>query len=77
MATLDITDSQVLELIRQLPSDARSEALRRLLADGDWDVLLAYGQARLADQLRQRGLEPSDMSPDEIEAVIERIADGE
>ena len=77
MPTLKLNDEQVVELVRQLPKAARGEALRALLADPEWDAMMAYGGARLADALAARGLDLSTMSPDQIEQAIDRIAEGQ
>ncbi len=76
MPVLTIAADQVIELIRQLPKDARVDALRILLADPDWGSLLADGEDRLGEQLAKRGLDRSRMSPDEIERAIDEIAEG-
>jgi hypothetical protein len=76
MPTLKLNDEQVVELVRQLPKAARGEALRALLADPEWDAMMAYGGARLADALVTRGLDPAAMSPDQIEQAINDIAEG-
>ena len=75
MPVLNIGDKQVVELIRQLSKEVRGEALRALLADSEWDELLAYGQARLDEAIEKRGLDRSDLSPEQIEQAIEDIAE--
>ncbi len=76
MATLNIKDEQVIDLISQLPKTAKAEALRALLADADWDGLLTYGESRLDEAFRRRGLDRSAMTPEQIENAIEGITEG-
>lgn len=77
MPTLSLADEQVLELIDQLSLPARAEVVRRLLADTGWERLLSYGESRLDAEFKKRGLARSNMSIDQIEGAIERIADGD
>jgi hypothetical protein len=76
MATLNIKDEQVIDLISQRPPAAKADALRTLLADAEWDSLLAYEESRLDDAHRRRGLDRSGMTPEQTELVIEEIAEG-
>jgi len=76
MATLEIPNEKVLDLLDQLSNDAKRQALQRLLADPAWDGLLAYGESKLDEQLAKRGLDRSLMTPNEVEDAIRRIADG-
>lgn len=68
-----IPDEQVVEWVRQLPQPARADALRALLADSDWDDLLAYGSARLDDALAERGRDRGSIAPDAIDRAIDDI----
>lgn len=76
MPVLNIAAQQVIDLVRQLPRPERGEALRVLLADPQWDSLLAYGEARLDEQLCKRELDRAALRPEQIEQAIEDIAEG-
>jgi len=76
MASLNIPNDLVIELIDQLPADDKRRALQRLLSDEAWDGLLSYGESKLDEQLRRVGLDRSRMSAEEIETTVSHIADG-
>lgn len=75
MATLILSDEQVIELVKQLPVGQQVEVFRFLLLQqwGKWESLSRYGaeKARLVSQ--ERGLEWDGMSEEERETFIDDV----
>jgi hypothetical protein len=75
MPTLELTDGQVVELVRQLPPDRRRAALLALAADGAArrDLRLSETEAGLRRAAVQRGRDWDRMSDDEREAFVDGL----
>lgn len=73
MPTLELTDEQVLELVRQLPPEKQAALFRHLLKSlwSAWEELSRYGEARVRRVAAQRGLDWDTMSEGEREAFID------
>jgi hypothetical protein len=75
MATLILSDEQVIELVKQLPIGRQVEVFRFLLLQqwGKWESLSRYGaeKARLVDQ--EKGLDWDVMTEEEREAFIDDV----
>jgi hypothetical protein len=75
MATLILSDEQVVELVKQLPVEQQVEVFRFLLLQqwGKWELLSRYGveKARLAAQ--EKGLDWDVMTEEEREAFIDDV----
>jgi len=79
MPTVNISDDQVVELAKQLPTPARralAVALLREAADvPDLDALRAGDRPELARLLKERGLDMDRMNTEEIDDVIRQICE--
>ncbi len=75
MPTIQLTNEQVLELVKQLPFDQKMELLRYLRSvwEESWLELANYGQERAREVARQRGLDWDAMTEDEREAFIDQL----
>lgn len=75
MATLTLSNEQVIELVRQLPAAQQAEIFRFLLLQqwGKWVTLSHYGadKARLVAQ--ERGLDWDAMTEEERETFTDRV----
>lgn len=75
MATLILSDEQVVELVKQLPIGRQVEVFRFLLLQqwGKWESLSRYGveKARLVAQ--EKGLDWDIMTEEEREAFIDDV----
>jgi hypothetical protein len=75
MATLILSDEQVVELVKQLPIGRQVEVFRFLLLQqwGKWESLSRYGveKARLVAQ--EKGLDWDVMTEEEREAFIDDV----
>jgi hypothetical protein len=75
MATLQLTDEQVIELASQLPTDKQQTLLERLVQRvwPRWAELSQYGQQRARAVAAERGLNWETMTEAEREAFVDRI----
>ncbi len=75
MPTIQLSDEQVLELVKQLPFEQKMELLRYLRSvwEEAWLELANHGQERAREVARQRGLDWDAMTEDEREAFIDEI----
>ncbi len=75
MPKLELTDEQVIELVRQLSPEKQEELLRNLLLTrwARWAELSQYGQERVRQLAAQRGLNWDAMSEQEREAFIDDL----
>jgi hypothetical protein len=71
MPTVELTDQQVVDLVRQLPADRKREALLAL-AEGR-DGRLTYAETQLRRLSAQRGLNWDQMSEEQREAFIDDL----
>jgi hypothetical protein len=75
MPTLELTDEQVMELVKQLPPERKREALFALAeaARARREERLDYAEAQLRRLCAERGLDWDAMSEDEREAFIDDL----
>lgn len=75
MPTLELTNEQVIQLVKQLPPDQQEVLLQHLLTSvwGTWEELSRYGAARVRQVAAQRGLDWDAMSEEEREAFIDDL----
>jgi hypothetical protein len=75
MATLTISDDQVLALVRQLPDERRAWLLRQLLLEQwpAWVDLSTYAAERMRLVAATRGLDWDSMSEDEREELVDTL----
>ena len=69
---LQVPESQVVEWVKQMSPDAKQAIIKALLPELDrLDVLVDYGEARMREICRQRGLEWNSLSEAEREAIVD------
>jgi hypothetical protein len=75
MPKLELSDEQVMELVKQLSPEKQDELLRHLLLLrwANWEALSRYGQARVRQLAAQLGLNWDTMSEAEREAFIDEL----
>jgi hypothetical protein len=75
MATLQLTDEQVIELASQLPADKQQTLLERLVQRvwPRWAELSQYGQQRARAVAAERGLNWETMTESEREAFLDKV----
>jgi len=75
MATLQLTDEQVIELARQLSADKQQTLLESLVERmwPRWAELSQYGQERARAVAAKRGLDWDVMTEVEREAFVDKI----
>ena len=75
MATLQLTDDQVIELAGQLSADKQQSLLERLVQRvwPRWAELSEYGQERVRTVATQRGFDWEAMTEIEREAFIDKV----
>jgi len=75
MSVLELTDEQVLSLIKQLPSAKKREALIALARDASTrrDERMAYAEAQLRQRARERGLDWDALDDAGREALVNRL----
>jgi len=75
MATLQLTDDQVIELAGQLPADKQQSLLERLVQRvwPRWAELSEYGQERARTMATLRGFDWEAMTEIEREAFIDKV----
>jgi len=75
MPTLELTDEQVIELVKQLPPERQREALLALAeaSRARREERLDYAEAQLRRLCAERGLDWDAMSEDEREAFIDDL----
>jgi hypothetical protein len=75
MSVLELTDEQVLSLVRQLPPPSKKAALLALAEDANRrrDERVAYAEQQLRLRARERGLNWDSMTEDEREAFVNRL----
>ncbi len=75
MPTFTLTNEQVIELVKQLPSEQQIEVFRFLLLQqwGQWEFLSRYGADRVKLVAQERGRDWDTMTEDEREAFIEEV----
>jgi hypothetical protein len=74
MPTLELTDEQVLELVKQLPPEQQRAALLALAAGSEERAeLRALAQTQLRRLATNRGLDWDEMTEDQREALIDDL----
>lgn len=75
MATLELSDEQVLNLVRQLPQQRQDELLRFLLSGQwpAWEQLSAEGQAGARKAAAVRGLNWDAMTDEQRQDFIDDV----
>jgi hypothetical protein len=75
MPTFTLTNEQVVELFKQLPSEQQIEVFRLLLLQqwGQWESLSQYGADRIRLVAQERGQNWDTMTEDEREAFIDEV----
>lgn len=75
MPILQLTNEQVLDLVKQLPPDQQEEIFKSLLVQqwGEWEVLSRHGTERVRRVAAQRGYDWDVMTEDEREAFIDTL----
>ncbi len=72
MSVLELSDEQVISLVRQLPAERKRKALLALAQEsqGRRDERLQSGEAQLRQACAKRGLNWEHLSEDEREAFV-------
>ena len=72
MSVLELSDEQVISLVRQLPAERKRAALLALAQDsqGRREERLRFGEAQLRQACAERGLNWDHLSEDEREAFV-------
>jgi hypothetical protein len=75
MPILQLTNEQVLDLVKQLSPDQQEEIFKTLLVQqwGEWEALSRYGTERVRRVAAQRGYDWDAMTEDEREAFIDTL----
>jgi len=75
MATLQLTDEQVIELASQLPADKQQTLLERLVQRvwPRWAELSQYGQQRARAVAAERGFDWETMTEADREAFVDKV----
>jgi hypothetical protein len=75
MPTLNLTNEQVIELIKQLPIQQQGEIFRFLLLQQweNWEALSSYGHDKIQLIAQQRGYNWDEMTEEEKESLIDEI----
>ena len=75
MPMLELTDQQVVELVKQLPPERKREALLALATDASArrEERMQYAEAQIRRVCAERGRDWDKMSEDEREAFIDDL----
>lgn len=75
MSVLELTDEQVVSLVRQLPAARKREALLALAQESQArrDERLRFGEAQLRGLCAERGLDWDKLTEDEREQFVNRL----
>jgi hypothetical protein len=75
MATLTLSDEQVVELVRQLSAEQKAEVFKYLLLQqwGEWESLSSYGADRAKLVAQERGYDWDAMTEEEREAFVDDV----
>ena len=75
MPTLELTDQQVVELVKQLPPERKRESLLALAADpaARRDERMEYAETQIRRVCSERGRDWDKMSEDEREDFIDEL----
>lgn len=72
MSVLELSDEQVISLVRQLPAERKRSALLALAQDAQArrEERLRFGEAQLRQMCAERGMNWDSLSEDEREAFV-------
>lgn len=72
MSVLELSDEQVISLVRQLPAERKRSALLALAQDAQVrrEERLRFGEAQLRRMCAERGMDWDRLSEDEREAFV-------
>jgi hypothetical protein len=75
MPSLEVTDEQVVELVKQLPMERRRAALVALAEDGahGHEERMKYAEGQLRRACAERGLDWDKMSEDQRESFVDDL----
>lgn len=75
MATLTLSDEQVIELVKQLPVEQQVEVFRFLLLQQweKWESLSRYGAEKARLVAQEKGLDWNMMTEEEREAFLDDV----
>ncbi len=75
MSVLELTDEQVVSLVRQLPAARKRNALLALAQESSLrrDERLKFGEAQLHKLCSERGLDWTQLSEDQREEFVNRL----
>lgn len=75
MSVLELTDEQVVSLVRQLPVASKRAALLALAqeAGGRREERMIYAESQLRQRARERGLDWSSLSEESREEFVNRL----
>ena len=75
MSVLELTDEQVISLVRQLPTERKRDALLALAQEAQVrrDERLSFGEAQLRRLCVERGLDWDKLSDDQREEFVNRL----
>ncbi|MSU57322.1 MAG: hypothetical protein EXS35_03920 [Pedosphaera sp.] len=75
MSVLELTDEQVISLVRQLPSARKRQALLALAEDAEirHDERMGFAEAQLRRRCAERGLDWDRLSEDQREEFVDRL----
>jgi hypothetical protein len=75
MSVLELTDEQVISLVRQLPATRKREALLALAEDAEarHDERMRFGETQLRRLCAERGMDWDRLSEDEREEFVDRL----
>lgn len=75
MPTLELTEEQVIELVKQLPFTSKQAVLQVLGAERErwWEETLIQGEQQMRRLCAERGRDWDRMSEDEREAFVDEL----
>lgn len=75
MPILTFSNEQVVELVKQLPTEQQVEVFRFLLLQqwGKWESLSRYGVDKARQVAQERGFDWDAMTEEEHEALIDEV----
>ena len=75
MPVLELTDEQVIELVKQLPPNQKEALFKHLLTHqwGTWSDLSRYGEDQVRKLASRRGRNWDEMTEEEREAFIDDL----
>ena len=75
MPMLTLSNDQVVEIVRQLPTEQQTEIFRFLLLQqwGQWESLSRYGMNKVKIAAEERGFDWDAMTEDEREDFIDNV----